>query len=311
MINEIFYKDKAEWLALRRELGVGGSEAGSVVGMNPYKSAYTLWAEKTGQVPEFEGNLTTDVGSYLEDFVAKLFEKETGKKVRRKNCILVNTQYPFAFGDVDRVVVGENSVLEIKTTNSLPAMKKFKNGEYCEQWYCQMMHYLAVGGFDKAYLAVLIGCRDFKIFELKRDEDEIKALMQAEESFWNNVKTNTPPTVDGTDSTTKTISTIFAESNEDSVSLYAYETDLRQYMALGEQIKALKEQQDEMANKVKAFLGESGGGESNRFKVSWTSSERSSFDSKRFAKDHPDVDLSAYYKYSTVRTFRVTEKNND
>lgn len=308
MINEIIYKNKEEWLLLRKELGVGGSEAGAVLGFNPYKSAYTLWAEKTGKVPEFEGNLITEVGSYLEELVAKLFERETGKKVRRKNRILVNTQYPFAFGDVDRIVVGENSVLEIKTTNSLPAMKKIKNGECCDQWYAQTMHYMAVGGFDKAYIAVLINCREFKIFEIERDEDEIKALMEAEKQFWNCVKTNTPPAVDGTESTIQTISTVFPESKGDSVSLYAFDADLRQYMALGEQIKALKEQQDEMANKVKAFLGESGGGESNRFKVSWTSSERSSFDSKRFAKDHPDVDLSAYYKYSTVRTFRVTER---
>ena len=74
MINEIGYKDKAEWLALRKQLGVGGSDAGAVIGLNPFKSAYTLWAEKTGRIPEFEGNLTTEAGSYLEEFVAKLFE---------------------------------------------------------------------------------------------------------------------------------------------------------------------------------------------------------------------------------------------
>ena len=308
MINEIAYKDKEEWLLLRKELGVGGSEAGSVVGLNPYKSAYTLFMEKTGKVPEFEGNLTTEVGSYLEEFVAKLFEKETGKKLRRKNRILVNTRYPFAFGDVDRIVVGENSVVEIKTTNSLPAMRKFKKGEYPEQWYCQMTHYLAVGGFDKAYLAVLIGCREFKVFELERDEEEIEALMYAEEKFWENVKSNTPPMVDGTESTTKTLGTVFSTSNSDSVSLHAYDTILRQYTALGEQIEALEAQKEELANKVKAFLGESGGGESDRYKVSWTSSKRSTFDSKRFAKDHADINLSEYYKYTNVRTFKVSEK---
>ena len=47
MIREISYNSKEEWLALRKKLGVGGSEAGAVIGMNPYKSAYTLWAEKT------------------------------------------------------------------------------------------------------------------------------------------------------------------------------------------------------------------------------------------------------------------------
>ncbi len=63
--------------------------------------------------------------------------------------------------------------------------------------------------------------------------------------------------------------------------------------------------------KVKAFLGEAGKGESDRYRVSWTSSERRSFDSKRFAKENPDIDMDSYYKVSTYRTFKVTEKKEE
>lgn len=308
MINEIAYNSKEEWLALRKEHGVGGSDASAVIGFNPYKSAYTLWAEKTGRIPEFEGNLITEVGSYLEEFVAKLFERETGKKVRRKNRMLVNTDYPYAFADVDRLVVGEKALLEIKTTNSFPIMKQVRNGEFPEQYYAQVVHYLAVSGLDKAYLAVLIGCRDFKVFELERDENEISALMGAEEEFWlGYVKTNTPPPADGAVSTSETLSTIYPESNDNTVNLMAYENDLKQYMTYTSLIKDVEKQRDEVANRIKAFLGESGRGESNNYKVSWTSSKRVTFDSKRFASEHGDMDLSDYYKTTNVRTFKVSE----
>lgn len=306
MIKELTYSNKEEWLSLRRGY-IGGSDAGAVVGLNPYKSAYALWAEKTGKLPEFEGNLITEVGSYLEEFVATLFERETGKKVRRKNRMMVNEAYPWACADVDRTVVGENSIVEIKTTNSFPAMRKFKNGEYPESWYCQMTHYLAVGGYEKAYLAVLIGCREFKIFELERDDSEIAALMAEEEKFWKLVETNTPPAADGAASTSETISSLYPDSNDDTVSLVAYENDLRQYMALTAQIKELETLKDEMANRVKAFMGESGKGETSSYKVSWTSSERKTFDTKKFAADHKDMELSEYYKISSYRTFKVTE----
>ena len=306
MCKEIAYNSHEEWLSLRRHF-IGGSDAGAVVGLNPYKSAYTLWAEKTGKVPEFEGNLITEVGSYLEDFVAKLFEKESGKKVRRKNRMLINADYPFACADVDRVIVGENAILECKTTNSFPAMKKFKNGEYPESWYCQMTHYLAVGGYDKAYLAVLIGCREFKIFELERDEGEIKALMSAEADFWDKVEKNIAPPADGAESTSDTITAIYPESNDNTVSLMAYEADLKQYMTYTSLIKDIEKQRDEVANRIKAFMGESGKGESDNYKVSWTSSERKSFDAKKFASEHKDLDLSEYYKTSSYRTFKVTE----
>lgn len=310
MIKEIPYSSKEEWLALRKKLGIGGSDAASVVGLNPYKGAYTLWAEKTGKTPEFEGNLTTEVGSFLEDFVAKLFTRETGKQVRRKNRILVNDKYPFAFGDVDRLVIGEKALLEIKTTNSFPVMKKVKSGEFPERWYCQMTHYLAVSGLQKAYLAVLVECRDFKVFELERDDAEIAALMKAEEDFWQNVQTNTPPPADGLESTSKTITALYPESNSENVNLYSYQTELARYMELSEQIKALEQAKEAAANKVKAFLGEAGKGESDRYRVSWTSSERRSFDSKRFAKENPNIDMDSYYKTSMYRTFKVTMKGD-
>lgn len=309
MIKKISYKSREEWLSLRKGY-IGGSDAGAVIGLNPYKSAYTLWAEKTGKIPEFEGNITTRVGAYLEELVARMFTEETGKSVRRMNKMLVNDAYPFACADLDRVVVGDGAILEIKTTNSIPVMKKLRKGEFPETYYAQIMHYLAVSGMQKAYLAVLIECRDFKIFELDRDEAEIAALMDAERHFWDLVQRDIPPVADGTDSTTKTVAQIYPASSEEAgvADLNGYGGELDEYIALGAQIKALEQLKDEAANKIKLFLGERGRGESDKYKVNWTSSERNSFDSKRFAKDHPEIDMSEYYKTTSVRTFKVNEK---
>ena len=307
MIKEISYENKEDWLSIRKGY-IGGSDAGAVVGLNPYKSAYSLWAEKTGKIPEFEGNTTTRVGSYLEELVADMFTEETGKKVRKKNRILVNEEYPFACADVDRMIVGEKAILECKTTNSTVAMKKFKNGEYPEAWYCQMTHYLAVTGLEKAYLAVLIECRDFKVFELNRDEEEIAALMSAENAFWDGVKNNVPPPADGMASTSEALTALYPQSNAETVDLFGYETELGQYIAISAEIKRLEGLKDWHANKVKAFLGEAGKGENERFRVSWISSERKTFDEKRLAQEHPEIDLNEYYKVSKSRTFRVTEK---
>ena len=158
------------------------------------------------------------------------------------------------------------------------------------------------------FLAVLIECRDFKIFELERDEGEISALMASEEQFWHCVQTNTPPAADGSESTSDTLSALYPTSNGDTVSLFAYEAELAQYIAITAQIKALEAQRDECANKVKAFMNEAGRGESSRHRVSWTTAERRTFDSKRFIKENPQIDMESYYKTSSYRTFKVTEK---
>ena len=294
-----------EWLEHRRK-SIGGSDASAILGMNTYCSPYTVWADKIGKLPPKEDNEAMRLGRDLEAYVAQRFTEETGKKVRRENSIIINPNYPFAHANVDRMVVGEDAGLECKTT-SVMNLKRFKNGEYPENYYCQCVHYLMVTGAKKWYLGVLILGVGFKHFTIERDEDEIAALAKSEEAFWEYVKKNTPPETDGTESTSETLTTIYPESNGNTVNLFAYENSLRQYIALGNQIKELKALQDEMANKVKAFMNEAGRGESNHFKVSWSSSIRTTFDHKKFALDNPTLDLTKYYKSSNTRTFRVSE----
>jgi len=306
MIKEIAFNNHEEWLEIRKNY-IGGSDAAAVVGLNSFSSSYTVWADKLGKLPPKEDNEAMRLGRDLEDYVAKRFTEETGKKVRRKNFILWNSDYPFAHANIDRLVVGENAGLECKTTSVLN-LKSFKNGEFPENYYVQCMHYMAVTGYKKWYLAVLILGKEFKVFEIERDEEEIKALMQAEKEFWTCVENGEPPMVDGSDSTSETISTIYPESHIRTVNLLAYEDSLRQYIALGKQIKELKNLQDEMANNIKVFMSDADRGETDNFKVSWAASVRSTFDVKKFAAENPEIDLSKYYKASNYRAFKVNEK---
>lgn len=305
-LKMIPYGDREEWLKIRKGY-VGGSDAGAIIGMNPYSSAFSVWAEKTGQVPEFEGNVSTRVGTMLEDLVAKLFTEETGKKVQRLNFTIVNDRYPWACANIDREIIGEDAVLEIKTTNSYVNVKQFRNGEYPEMWYAQMTHYLAVTGAKKAYLAVLSEGRDFRIFELERDEGEIQALMEAEKEFWNEyvVPMKTPP-VDGHSATTDAIKKVFDTEAGDTADLSEFADLLRQRKALKESADNLKKEIDGIENRVKAFMGSSSAGTCPGFSVSWKTQGTSGLDREAIKADYPGFDFKKYQQ--TARVFRVTEK---
>lgn len=295
-----------EWLERRRK-SIGGSDSATVVGLNPFSSPYALWAEKTGRVDGFSGNLATEVGTFLEEFVAQKFAAESGKKVRRFNKIIYNPDYPFAHVNIDRDVVGEDAGLECKTTDSIN-MKKYRNGEYPANYYCQCVHSMAVTGAQRWYLAVLIGNREFRWFTIERDEAEIDALMSAERAFWEYVRNDTPPPIDGAQTTTDTLTAVYADSTDMVVDLYPLLNDLEQYQTLSQQIKELETAKKEVANRIKAFMGDAGGGECDGYRVSWATSSRQAFDCKAFAADHADIDLTPYYKGTPTRTFRVTEK---
>lgn len=309
MIKKLKYENHEDWLKLRHGY-LGGSDSAAVIGLNPYKSRYALWAEKTGKLPGFEGNITTKVGAYLEELVAQMFEEETGKKVQRVNSSFHNSDYDFAIANLDRRVVGEQAFLECKTSTSIPVMKKIRNGEVPANYYIQCMHYMAVTELKKAYLAVLINCRDFKVYELDRDQAEIDALMQAEKDFWHLVETNTPPALDGSDSTSDTLSALYPESTDREIDLFPFTRELEEYTSLSAQIKELTKLKDEKANVIKEYMKDASVGRCEGYSISFKSSERSTFDAKAFAKDHKDIDLSNYYKNTTVRTFKVLEKGD-
>ena len=293
------------WLEERRK-AIGGSDASSIIGLNPWSSPYTVWADKLGKLPPKEDNEAMRLGRDLEDYVAQRFCEKTGKKVRRERAILYNRDYPFAHANVDRLIVGEDAGLECKTTSVLN-LKKFKNGAFPDNYYVQCVHYLMVTGCKKWYLAVLVLGEGFYVFEIERDEEEIAALAKSEEAFWEYVQSKTPPMTDGSESTTKTISLLYPESNEEVVDLTAYKKELGEYLTISAQIVALEGRKNEVANRLKVFMQECGKGETDGFRVSYTTSSRSNFDAKRFAADHADIDLSEYYKKTSYRTFKVTQ----
>ena len=308
MIRKIRTATPEEWRALRKGY-IGGSDAAAVVGMNRFVSPWSLWAEKTGAVEEFQGNLATETGTYLEAFVAKKFEEESGKKVKRCNFSLINDKYPWAIANIDREVVGEDAGLEIKTTSELN-MRSFKAGEYPEQYYAQCVHYLAVTGKARWYLAVLIGNREFRMFVIERDEDEIAALMDAEKAFWTSyIETNTPPPADGQSATTDAISAVYGTGDDTiSVDITGLEEVLRNYQEISASIKQLEAAKEECANQIKAALGEATEGVCSGYRATWTNGTRKSLDSKALAADHPEINFGKYYKVSTYRTFKVKEK---
>lgn len=308
-IQRIRRESREEWLALRRQY-IGGADAASVVGLNDYQSPYALWCEKKGIAPAFEGNLRTEVGTFLEEFIAKKFEQETGKKVQNCNFSLINDLYPWAMADVDRMVVGEDALLEIKSTSSLN-LKHYRNGDYPARFYVQVMHYLAVTGKQKAYLAVLIGNSDFKTFEIKRDEAEISALMEAEKQFYGYMTSGNPPPIDGSDSTREALQAQQSEppvEEPEPADLSDKKQALDTLMEIDATIEQLESQRDAIKNQLIESIGDSWRGNCEGFSISYKPQTRKTFDWKKLQKERPEIPLDGYFKYSISRTLKIAKE---
>lgn len=296
-------KDYEAWKE-NRMLGIGGSDAAAALGMSPWKSQFTLWCEKTRREVNDEDNESMRIGRDLEEYVADRFCEATGKKVRKSKYSFQSKKYPFMLANVDRFIVGEDAGLECKTTSAL-TRTKYDKGDIPIQYYLQCMHYMAVTGKKKWYIAVLVLGVGFYWFEVERNEEEIKILCEKEQEFWGYVLEDRNPPIDGSDSTSESLKHLYPQAQESfSCELFEVDNMIERYEEVKKLIKKLDKEKKEIENLLKKELGECSIGYTEKNKVQWKNSVTTRIDLDELKREYPDV----YYdclRESSSRRFSI------
>jgi putative phage-type endonuclease len=266
--------NKKEWLEQRRS-GIGGSDAAAVLGLSPWKSAYTLWCEKTGRVlePNLDELEYIEWGQVLEEPIAQKYQQVTGRVLfdPGRFAIVKHPTIPHMHCTVDRIVVdwaGQDPIrialpdyasglgdLSIKNVGA------FRIGEWEDSaplpYQVQLQHELAINGLSWGSFAVLIGGQKFRYLDVPRDSDFIDMLLEEEYAFWKLVVEDTPPEIDASDSSLETLKRMFPNANGKAVDL-AYEfIELRDRRAeLKAEIKIIEADVQAIDNKIKLAMGE-------------------------------------------------------
>lgn len=309
MKNYKIASNQQEWLAMRNK-GIGGSDVGSILGLNPYKTAYQLWLEKTGQYqpPDISNKVAIQIGNELEDLVARLFTQETGLEVQKDNKTYFHKDYPFLLANIDRKIIGQKALLECKTTSTFNK-QQWQDDEIPASYLMQVQHYLNVLDYDVAYIAVIIGNHDFVWKEIKRDDELIELYTQEVLKFWNeHVLKNEPPEIDGSLVTKEALNLVEFEPVVAFPIFKPQQEELKQLTAIKAQMNDLSLQQTALENKLKHYMLSHEADEltSSEFKVTWEVVSRTSIDSKMLKKEMPEV-YEKYSKVSTSKRFTVKE----
>lgn len=202
-------KNRDEWLAMRH-IGIGGSDAGSILGVNKYRSNIDLWREKTGEyIPEDISDKPAVIfGKLAEDPLRELFKLDFPqyKVDYHEFYMYCNDEYPFIFATLDGEITDENAkqgIFENKTcTIQNPSQWHEWEDKIPDSYYVQLLHQLAATGWDFAILKAYIRYyRDdipratIRHYRINREdvEDDIDYLIREEIKFWECVKTKTKP----------------------------------------------------------------------------------------------------------------------
>ena len=203
-------KNRAEWLKARKEQGIGGSEAGVVLNLNPYKTPVQLWREKTGidEPDDISDNAAVQYGKAAEEHIRALFALDYPEYDidYHEFWIYAQDDRPWLFATLDGEITeddGTRGVLEIKTA-TIQNMRQWDewNRKIPAHYFAQVLHQLAATGWDFVILRAYIRYyRDNEIRATVRDYridradylPDIVHLIRKEEEFMGCVRERRQP----------------------------------------------------------------------------------------------------------------------
>lgn len=183
-----------------RKNHLGSSDMAAILGIDPWKSSFDLYLEKTGQLVETpdEENPAMQIGNLLENGILDWAEIKLGK-LNRNVTIPAPFDLPIVV-NVDAIVIEGGRPVDAKSTSQRGIMAETwgEDGtdEIPDHTIVQTQTHLLATESDVCYVPVLLGGHGlkFSMYEVKRNEDLIDTIKMAAVKFWEkNVKAMTPP----------------------------------------------------------------------------------------------------------------------
>ena len=256
-----------EWFALRKE-GITATEVSVIAGLNPYKTPYQLWAEKLGKYEPEPAGAAAQRGIILEDAVATFYEMETGRKLKRSNGIVRMKQIPWVMASLDRTVVGEPGLVEIKTS----ASPRWSMYPVPPEVVAQVQWQMWIMDAPWCDIAVLLGGLVFRIERVKADWKYQAELFGKAQEFMEMIASDTPPPLTGQDA--KALALVTPQESEEWAQADASIERLASlYSERSYELKLLEQEVDNLAIGLKDAIGAKQGIVGSGWQATWKQSK--------------------------------------
>ena len=240
-----------------RTQGIGASDSGSALGVNPYKTPFDLWQEKTKKItpPDLSDNPHVKRGIRMEPIIRDWVKEDLGITIRKDNKTHFSEEYPFLYSHTDGFIQGKKRIAEIKAP-SLHMLNQYGEegtDEIPDYYLTQGIHMMLVQpeieGVD--YFIQFPGL-EIKQYLLDRSDHMIKNYKDAITRFWDFVVHDTPPPpINNND-----VSQMYSTSNGQMMPWDAeVETLIQKLIKIKSKHKEEKEQLDSLGVEIKNRIG--------------------------------------------------------
>lgn len=291
---------REEWLKIR-ESGIGSSEVGTILGLNPFETPYQLWRRKVGIDAPKEQNFAMRAGHYLEDAVSLFYHDETGKDIIKASAgdwIIRSNAHPYMQVSPDRTFwLGESrspeakGILECKTTQM-----EVDADSVPQHWFAQLQYQLGVAELPQGALAWLTMGRKFGYRDFEFDPEFFGYITEEVTRFWqdNIIGKQEPLLISVDDVLLRNPKHVVGKAIEADTEL---QENCRILKEVKEELSALDTRKKELEAAIKMAMGDAealvapaDGRGKPQILATWKAAKDSiKFNESRFAQENPDT----------------------
>lgn len=307
-------KSREAWLELRKG-GIGSSDVGTILGLNPYQTPYQLWRQKKGLDPRNEETFAMRAGHYLEDAVSMFYSDATGRNIIKSSAgdwLIVNNEKQYLRVSPDRTAwwspdapkKHENKgIVECKTTQ-----REIDRDNIPQQWFCQLQYQLGVAELNNGAIAWLTAGRDFGYCDYTFDKEFYNWMVEEVTRFWMDyIQGDAEPIAMSVEDVILKAPRHFA--GKTLTADEALVTSLSQLKEIREELATLDARKKDLEAIVKMAMGDAEAiieeGNDKPLCTWKAGKDRTKFDEKRFAQDMPDIYAKYQYTAPGARTFLI------
>ena len=180
-----------------RAKGMGATDGPTAIGVNPHRSEYDCYLEKTGQTtPQDISDIPAVIhGIAMEPVVFEMIKTKLKIPARRDNQTHYHPKHSWMFMHIDGRYIKEDKIIEIKCPS--PHMRELYGTEGTDQipqiYIAQATHMLAIEEQCKAVEFFVYFHGEILRYTIRRKARLIEIYMKALLRFWGHVQEKVPP----------------------------------------------------------------------------------------------------------------------
>ena len=306
-----------------RRAHVHAADVAAILGISPYASEWSKWAEKVGlYTPEHSDEMLErfEIGKDAEGFLADVFQRHHPEfRVGAQQAVLTNERWPWLVGHADAFLfdaladAGPHHAVagwEAKTDNDFTPWT-----EIPAHYQCQAQTYMMLSGYQRWWFTVGFAGWKVRHYCVEANAEDQALIAERTEAFWQLVQTRVPPETDGTQATWDAIQSAYGHNPDAEDSLTADSdmvTWVDQLRFWRSEQKAAGEHVAGLESKIKARMqdyAELVGPDGSRL-VTWKPSTSRRVDLDSLRAEHPEI-VETYTTETTTRRFLVKTPKED